>query len=170
MTSAMTMPVLVLNASYEPVNITRARRALALLIKGVAVIEEAHDRYVHVGLQLPCVIRLRLYRRLPLRIQTLSRKNILTRDGHICQYCGEKFLSSELELEHVVPRARGGLSTWENLVAACRDCNGRKADRTPTEAGMKLLRQPRRVTIHTSRAFMRQTGANEEKWRKYLYY
>jgi hypothetical protein len=79
MTSAMTMPVLVLNASYEPVNITRARRALVLLIKGVAVIEEAHDRYVHVGLQLPCVIRLRQYRRLPLRIQTLSRKNILIR-------------------------------------------------------------------------------------------
>ena len=82
MTSAMTMPVLVLNASYEPVNITRARRALVLLIKGVAVIEEAHDRFVHVGLQLPCVIRLRQYRRLPSRIQTLSRKNILIRDGH----------------------------------------------------------------------------------------
>ena len=108
MTSAMTMPVLVLNASYEPVNITRARRALVLLIKGVAVIEEAHDRFVHVGLQLPCVIRLRQYRRLPSRIQTLSRKNILIRDGYICQYCGEKFLSSELELEHVIPRARGG--------------------------------------------------------------
>jgi 5-methylcytosine-specific restriction endonuclease McrA len=165
----MTMPVLVLNASYEPVNITRARRALVLLIKGVAVIEEAHDRFVHVGLQLPCVIRLRQYRRLPSRIQTLSRKNILIRDGHICQYCGEKFLSGELELEHVVPRAQGGLSTWENLVAACRDCNARKGDRTPTEAGMKLLRQPRRVTIHTSRAFMRQTGISEEKWRKYLY-
>ena len=170
MTSAMTMPVLVLNASYEPVNISRARRALVLLIKGVAVIEEAHDRFVHVGVQLPCVIRLRQYRRLPLRLQTLSRKNILIRDGHICQYCGDKFLSSELELEHVVPRARGGLSTWENLVAACRDCNARKADRTPAEAGMKLLRQPRRVTIHTSRAFMRQTGIGEEKWRKYLYY
>jgi 5-methylcytosine-specific restriction endonuclease McrA len=170
MTTAMTMPVLVLNASYEPVNITRARRALVLLIKGVAVIEEAHDRFVHVGVQLPCVIRLRQYLRLPLRLQTLSRKNILIRDGHICQYCGEKFVSSELELEHVIPRARGGQSTWENLVAACRGCNVRKADRTPAEAGMKLLRLPRRVTIHTSRAFMRQTGVDEEKWRKYLYY
>src|SRR5579863_1971441 len=77
MTSAMTMPVLVLNASYEPVNITRARRALVLLFKGVAVIEEAHDRFVHVRLQLPSVIRLRQYRRLPSRIQTLSRKNTL---------------------------------------------------------------------------------------------
>lgn len=170
MTSVMTMPVLVLNASYEPVNITRARRALVLLIKGVAVVEEAHDRFVHIGLQLPSVIRLRQYRRLPSRIQTLSRKNILIRDGHTCQYCGEKFLSGELELEHVIPRARGGLSTWENLVAACRNCNARKADRTPAEAGMKLIRQPRRVTIHTSRAFMRQTGIGEEKWRKYLYY
>jgi len=166
----MTMPALVLNASYEPVNITRARRALVLLIKGVAVVEEAHNRYAYLGLQLPCVIRLRQYPRLPSRIQTLSRKNILIRDGHICQYCGEKFLSSDLELEHVIPRARCGLSTWENLVAACRDCNARKADRTPAEAGMKLLRQPRRVTIHTSRAFMRQTGVDEEKGRKYLYY
>ena len=164
------MPVLVLNASYEPVNITRARRALVLLIKGVAVIEEAHERFVHVGLQLPCVIRLRQYRRLPARIQTLSRKNILVRDGYKCQYCGEKLLSSESELEHVIPRAQGGASTWENLVAACRDCNARKADRTPTEAGMKLLRQPRRMTTHTSRGLIRQSGIDEEKWRKYLYY
>jgi 5-methylcytosine-specific restriction endonuclease McrA len=170
MSSVMTMPVLVLNASYEPVNITRARRAVVMLIKGVAVLEETHDRFVHIGLQLPCVIRLRQYRRLPSRVQTLSRKNILIRDGHVCQYCGEKFLSSELELEHVIPRAQGGLSTWENLVAACRDCNSRKAYRTPMEAGMKLLRQPRRVTIYTSRALMRQTGVDEEKWRKYLYY
>jgi 5-methylcytosine-specific restriction endonuclease McrA len=170
MTSAMTMPVLVLNASYEPVNITRARRALVLLIKGAAVIEEAHDRFVHIGLQLPCVIRLRQYRRLPSRIQTLSRKNILIRDGHMCQYCGERFVSCALELEHVIPRAQGGKSTWENLVAACRDCNARKADRTPVEAGMKLLRQPRRMTIHTSRGLIRQTGIDEEKWRKYLYY
>lgn len=170
MSSVMTMPVLVLNASYEPVNITWARRAIVMLIKDVAVVEEAHERFVHVGLQLPCVIRLRQYRRLPSRIQTLSRKNILIRDGHVCQYCGEQFASGELELEHVIPRARGGLSTWENLVAACRDCNARKADRTPAEAGMKLLRLPRRVTIHTSRALMRQTGMGQEKWRKYLYY
>jgi 5-methylcytosine-specific restriction endonuclease McrA len=75
-----------------------------------------------------------------------------------------------LELEHVIPHAQGGGSTWENLVAACRKCNARKADRTPLEANMKLLRQPRAMTIHTSRAFMRQTGVDEEKWRKYLYY
>lgn len=115
MTSVMTMPVLVLNASYEPVNITRARRAIVLLLKEVAVVEEAHDRFVHIGLQLPCVIRLHQYRRLPSRLQTLSRRNILTRDGNICQYCGEKFNSSELELEHVIPRAQGGQShgkTW----------------------------------------------------------
>ena len=170
MASAMTMPVLVLNASYEPVDITRARRAVVMLVKGVAVIEEAHDRYVHVGLPLPCVVRLRQYRRLPSRIQTLSRRNILIRDGYTCQYCGAKLINSGLELEHVIPRSRGGQSAWENLVAACRDCNKRKADRTPAEAGMKLLRQPRRVTILTARAFMRQTGISEEKWRKYLYY
>jgi 5-methylcytosine-specific restriction endonuclease McrA len=166
----MTNPVLVLNASYEPVNITRARRAVVLLVKGAAVIEEAHDRLVHAGIKLPCVIRLRQYRRLPGRVQALKRRNILMRDGNTCQYCGQKFTSGELELEHVIPRSRGGKSTWENLVAACRDCNKRKADRTPDEAGMKLLRRPRAVTIHTSRAFLRLMGSGEEKWRKYLYF
>jgi 5-methylcytosine-specific restriction endonuclease McrA len=170
MTSVMTNPVLVLNASYEPVHITRARRALVLLVKGVAVVEEAHERYVHIGLRLPCVIRLRQYRRLPTRVQTLSRRNILLRDGNTCQYCGGKFPSGELELEHVIPRARGGRSTWENLVAACRVCNARKADRTPAEAGMRLLRTPRAVTMRTARTLMRQMGGSEEKWRKYLYY
>jgi 5-methylcytosine-specific restriction endonuclease McrA len=170
MTSAMTNPVLVLNASYEPVNVTRARRAIVLLVKGTAVVEEAHERLVHVGLRLPCVIRLRQYRRLPARVQTLSRKNILIRDAYMCQYCGGHFAAAGLELEHVMPRARGGLSTWENLVAACRACNARKADRTPAEAGMKLLRLPRAVTIQTSRAFLRQMGSAEEKWRKYLFY
>jgi 5-methylcytosine-specific restriction endonuclease McrA len=118
----MTMPVLVLNATYEPVNITRARRAVVLLVKEIAVIEEAHDRFVHVGLQLPCVIRLRQYRRVPARIQTLSRKNILIRDGHVCQYCGEKFSSADLELEHVIPRAQGGRvlgrTWWPHAAAA----------------------------------------------------
>lgn len=170
MTSAMTMPVLVLNASYEPVNITRARRAIVLLIKGIAEIEEARDRFVHIGIPLPCVIRLRHYRRLPSRIQTLSRKNILMRDQHACQYCGQTFTSAELEMEHVIPRAQGGRSAWENLVAACRDCNVRKANRTPAEAGMTLLRKPRILTIHTSRALLRQMGGAEKKWRKYLYY
>ena len=127
MTSAMTMPVLVLNASYEPVNVTRARRAVVMLVKGVAVIEEAHDRYVHVGLQLPCVIRLRQYRRLPSRIQTMSRKNILIRDGYTCQYCGVKLLSGELELEH-----RPDPTSW--IVTVGEGCNEVVAEDQP-EAG-----------------------------------
>lgn len=170
MTSVMTTPVLVLNASYEPVNITGARRAIVLLVKGAAVVEESHERYVHIGIQLPCVIRLRQYRRVPARVQVLSRKNVLLRDGHTCQYCGENLPSYKLTLDHVIPASRGGKSRWENLVAACEPCNRRKADRTPDEAGMPLLRMPRSMTIHTSRAVMRLMGSDEEKWKKYLYY
>lgn len=171
MTSVMTTPVLVLNASYEPVNITGARRAIVLLLKGVAVVVEARDdRFVHVGLELPSVIRLCRYRRLPRTVQTLSRKNILIRDGYTCQYCGERFNGADLELEHVMPRCRGGKSTWENLVAACRPCNRRKANRTPEEAGMKLLHPPRPMTIHTSRAVLRLAGSANEGWRKCLFF
>lgn len=170
MTNLMTTPVLVLNASYEPVNITGARRAIVLLVKGAAVVEEAHDPYVHVGLQLPCVIRLRQYRRVPVRVQVLSRKNVLIRDGYTCQYCGEKLPGHLLTLDHVIPSSRGGKSRWENLVAACEPCNRRKANRTPEEVGMVLLRAPRQMTIHTSRAVMRLLGSDEEKWKKYLFY
>ena len=170
---ALQTPVLVLNASYEPINICGARRALVLVLKGVARTEEEQGLELHSArarMAMPSVIRLLEYRRIPHQTRALSRKNILLRDRNSCQYCGVILPSAELTLDHVIPRSRGGLSTWENLVAACRVCNARKADRTPAEAGMKLLRQPRRVTIHTSRALMRQTGADEEKWRKYLYY
>ena len=166
------MPVLVLNASYEPVNITRARRALVLLIKGVAVIEEAHDRYVHVGLQLPCVIRLRQYRRLPSRIQTLSRKNILIRDGHICQYCGEDFPAHDLTFDHLVPRSRGGWTTWENVVTACSCCNLTKGSQLPEEAKMF----PRHLPIQPTTQLLRDNGRAfppnylHHSWRDFLYW
>jgi 5-methylcytosine-specific restriction endonuclease McrA len=166
-------PVLVLNASYEPINVCAARRAIVLVLKGVASTEEHAHAHVHSSrqaLRLPSVIRLLEYRRIPVQTRSLSRKNILLRDRYTCQYCLDTRPSSELTLDHVVPRSRGGESTWENLVACCLRCNNRKGNRTPEEAGLKLARSPRPFSLHTSRHLMRMLARGEDKWRKYLFY
>jgi 5-methylcytosine-specific restriction endonuclease McrA len=149
-------PVLVLNASYEPINICAVRRALVLVLKA--------------AIRLPSVIRLLEYRRIPHQTRALSRKNILMRDRYTCQYCHRTMPSGELTLDHVIPRSRAGESAWENLVACCNPCNNRKGNRTPEEAGMKLLRLPRPFSLHTSRHLMRMLGKGDAQWRKYLFY
>ena len=166
-------PVLVLNATYEPINICAARRALVLVLKGVANTEELNAQLLHAcrtHYPIPSVIRLLHYRRIPHRTRALSRKNILMRDRSTCQYCGQTGSMQELTLDHVVPRSRGGKSCWENLVACCKRCNHRKGDRMPVEVGMKLLREPRPFNLHTNRHLMRLMGHSDEKWRKYLFY
>ncbi len=170
---ALHAPVLVLNASYEPINVCAARRAIVLVLKGVARAEEENGHFIHgsrLTIRVPSVIRLLEYRRIPHQTRALSRKNILLRDRNTCQYCGTVLGSSELTLDHVVPRSRGGVSTWENLVACCHSCNRRKGNQSPTEAGMKLMREPRTFTLHTSRHIMRLLGHSDDKWRKYLFY
>lgn len=171
--SVMQAPVLVLNATFEPINVTAVRRALVLMLKGVAQAEETSHAEVHAtsrAVQVPSVIRLLSYRHIPQQSRALSRKNILLRDRNTCQFCGRAFPASELTLDHVMPRSRGGRSSWENLVACCYTCNNRKGDRTPEEAGIKLQRRPRPFTLHTSRQLMRLIGHRDEKWRKYLFY
>lgn len=166
-------PVLVLNASYEPINICAARRALVLVLKGVAMTEEVNGHYMHaqrIAMRLPSVIRLLEYRRIPHQTRALSRKNILLRDRNSCQYCGVVLSSAELTLDHVVPRSRGGNSTWENLVACCHSCNRKKGNQLLAETNMKLLREPRAFNLHTSRHIMRMIGRSDQKWRKYLFY
>jgi len=121
-------------------------------------------------MRVPSVIRLLEYRRIPHQTRALSRKNILLRDRNTCQYCLVALASGELTLDHVVPRSRGGSSTWENLVACCHPCNRRKGNQTPIEAGMKLTREPRAFNLHTSRHIMRLMGRSDDKWRKYLFY
>lgn len=161
--------VLQLNASYEPLRIIGAKKALTLLTKGVAVVEMPTSIEVYPGIYLPSVIRLRNYRHVPIRLQVVTRKNILLRDGGRCQYCGQRFESSELTLDHVVPRSRGGKNEWSNLVTACKKDNHRKADRTPEEAGMQLLRRPLPQTIHTPRFLLRSLGAEVNEWGPYLF-
>ncbi len=166
-------PVLVLNASYEPINITPVRRAVVLVFKGVATTEEEDGSFIHsarTAIRIPSVIRLREFRRIPYQTRSLSRKNILLRDRHTCQFCGRVLPAAELTLDHVIPRSRGGHTDWDNLVACCHPCNNLKGDRLPEEAGLKLLRQPRPFTLHTSRQLMRILGRSDERWRKYLFY
>jgi 5-methylcytosine-specific restriction endonuclease McrA len=156
--------VLVLNRSYLPVHVTSVKRAFALLYQGVAravdeqyrtfdfdswrdlAIELHHERLGTVGgvIRVPRVLLLIAYERVPKRHVRFSRFNIFARDGNSCQYCGKRFSRTELNLDHVTPRSRGGLSTWENIVCSCHACNRRKGGRTPEEAGMHLIRRPRR--------------------------
>jgi 5-methylcytosine-specific restriction endonuclease McrA len=170
----MQKPVLVLNSSYEPINICGMRRALVLILKGVARSEEERATLLHAArlrMPMPSVIRLLEYRRIPHQARALTRKNILLRDGNTCQYCGVAFPSSELTLDHVIPRSRGGISAWENLVACCRTCNRRKGNRMIDELDdMQLIREPRPFSLHTSRHIMRMIGNSDLHWRKYLYY
>ena len=169
----MHTPVLVLNATYEPIHVTAVRRAIVLVLKGVARTEEENHAVVHsptVNIAVPSVIRLLEYRRIPLQTRALSRKNILLRDRNTCQFCGQVCPAAELTLDHVVPRSRGGSTSWDNLVASCYRCNNIKGDRTPEEASLKLIRRPRPYNLHTNRHLMRLLGRAEEKWRKYLFY
>ncbi len=166
-------PVLVLNASYEPINICAARRALVLVLKGLATAEEQSHlsvRSAFESIRLPSVIRLLGYRRIPHQTRALSRKNILMRDRFTCQYCQRAFPAGELTLDHVVPRSRAGETAWENLVACCHACNNHKGSRTPEEAGMSLVKQPRPFSLHTSRHLMRLLARSDEQWKKYLFY
>jgi 5-methylcytosine-specific restriction endonuclease McrA len=159
--------VLVLNASFEPLNITSWRRAVVLLLKGKAEQLEHNGKFLYKDFPLPSVIRLRQYVRVPYKEIPLTRRNILERDRNTCQYCDRK--GDQLTLDHVIPRSRGGGDTWENLVAACVRCNVKKGNRTPKEAGMILLFQPRRPhsSLHFEIIKHTQDDRNQE-WKKYV--
>lgn len=165
--------VLVLNTSFEPINVCTVRRAVVLVLKGVARTEEKSPRMLSsasLQIPVPSVIRLLEYIHIPFERKSLSRKNILLRDHNTCQYCGSIFPPQELTLDHVLPRARGGSSTWDNLVACCRRCNNRKGSQTPDEAGMSLLKKPQAFSLNVNRQIMRYLGRADENWRKYLFY
>ena len=169
----MTGRVLVLNASYEPINVCTERRAVVMIFKGIARMEEHNGHMLHsaqITMHAPSVIRLTEYIHIPFKSRSLSRKNILLRDHSTCQYCGRQFSPSELTLDHVLPRSRGGDSTWDNLVGCCKRCNHLKGNRTPEEARMYLIRRPRAFSLHVNRQIMRYIGRADMTWRKYLFY
>ena len=169
----MSRSVLVLNASYEAIHICDVRRAIKMVVKGVALAEEEETdlviRAATVTLRVPVVIRLREYVHIPHRPVKFSRRNVLTRDRSTCQYCGKVFPSGELTLDHVIPRSRGGKTEWENVVAACKRCNHRKGDRTPQEAKMYPLRPPKTPTITYYMRLTRFSKVFHESWKKYLF-
>jgi len=160
-------PVLMLNRSFEPLRVTHAQHALTLVTKGKAVVTVPTNIRAWPGIYIPSVIRLVEYAVVPYKRPIPSRRNIFTRDNFRCMYCGRT--NRDLELEHIIPRSRGGPSTWENLVAACRDCNSKKDNRTPEEAGMTLIHRPLPSSVHTNRWMLRMLGKEYTDWSKYLW-
>jgi 5-methylcytosine-specific restriction endonuclease McrA len=160
--------VLVLNASYEPLNITTWRRAMGLLLKGKAEgLEHDRSRPIRPDHLLPTVIRLRHFVRVPYKPLPLTRRNVFQRDGHVCQYCGSA--GEPLSIDHVFPRSRGGGDVWENVTTACLPCNVSKGNRTPREAGMRLRREPRRPASGLAFEASRQIHAGRhQEWAKYV--
>jgi 5-methylcytosine-specific restriction endonuclease McrA len=168
---ALTSRVLVLNATYEPLYFCTGRRALTLVLCGRADSIEDGPHVVASSTRLfplPCVIRLRRTVRWAHRFRVVfNKRNVLKRDGNCCQYCGRTH--RELTLDHVLPVSRGGRDDWENVVTACRDCNRTKGNRTPEEAGLALIAQPRRpryLFLFLALDYRHQETAN--LWDKYL--
>jgi 5-methylcytosine-specific restriction endonuclease McrA len=163
--------VLVLNATYEPLSVVSVRRAVVLLLKEKAEIVEAAEaelRSEHLTIPTPLVIRLIYYVRIPYRVALpLTRRTVLARDHYTCQYCGRQPSRKDLTVDHILPRSRGGHTTWENVVTACQRCNGRKGNRTPDEANLKLRStpaQPRYVALA-----MVESPDARQVWRKYIF-
>ena len=163
-------PVLVLNQSYEPLTVCRARRAVILIYQGKAEMIENGLGYIHTlknAIEIPSVIRLAQMVRRPYRQRKMSRYEIFNRDHYTCQYCGVQ--SKHLTLDHVMPRFRHGEHTWENVVSACVDCNRKKAGRTPKEANMKLMRTPGPPNGNPLFNIPYQFLSKRDEWKKYLY-
>jgi 5-methylcytosine-specific restriction endonuclease McrA len=162
-------PVLVLNQSYEPLTVCRARRAVVLIFQGKAEMRENGIGSIHsIGdtVPLPSVIRLARLVKRPRREKKLTRFEIFNRDRYTCQYCGQQ--TRQLTLDHVIPRYRGGQHTWENVVSACVACNRRKAGRTPREANMKLIRLPSLPSTSPFFIIPYHHLKARDEWRKYL--
>lgn len=163
--------VLVLNATYEPLSIISVKRAVVLLLKEKAELIEAAQaklRSENFSLPRPLVIRLVYFVKIPHRISLpVTRRGILARDHYTCQYCGVMPSRKDLTIDHVLPRSRGGKTTWENVVAACDKCNGRKGSRTPIEANMTLLSLPRRPRYIAIAALANVEA--REAWGKYMW-
>ncbi len=155
---------LVLNATDVQLEVLSARRAVVLVLKekaDVVVSNGAIFRSERINMDAPSVVRLRRFVHVPYRHQApLTRRGVFARDAYSCQYCG----AGAENLDHVLPRSRGGLHVWENVVAACRRCNAKKMDRTPAEAGFTLARTP----FAPSDGFRLTLGAVEPGWAPYL--
>ena len=163
--------VLVLNATYEPLSTVSVQRAIVLLLKEKAELVEAAAERLHAvctSLPVPLVIRLVYYVRIPHPVVlSPTRKSVALRDNYTCQYCGAAPGRALLTLDHIVPRSRGGQTTWDNVVAACRACNMRKGNRTPEEAGLVLRKHPGRP--HYLAFLLLSEAGPRDVWSKYVF-
>ena len=184
-------PVLVLNKLWQAVNICSTRRALSMLFEGNAQVVHSEEgnfntfnfnewadfserepeldciNGVSIKLRLPRVVLLMVYDRMPKKEVKFTRHNIFQRDKNTCQYCGEKFDCRDLNLDHVIPRQHNGPTSWENIVCSCIPCNSKKSNKTPAQAEMNLIRQPKKPHWHP---FMqvRFSMQYHESWRHFL--
>ena len=166
------MSVLLLNASYEPLTVISVRRAVALLLRERVDAASDEARVLHSAqqaLEVPVVLRLRRYVNVPRRGAHWSRAGVLLRDGYRCIYCGvvaseRRDGRSDFTLDHIIPRSRGGKNTWGNTACACYACNQRKSNRTPHEAGMSLLWEPKTPRVN----YFVLSGDVPEAWKFYL--
>ena len=160
--------MLVLNATYEPINVCTVRRAVVLLLKEKAEVIEHGDwelRSATSSVTRPVVIRLVSYVRVPrdTHRRKITRRAVFARDDWTCQYCGAR---SNLTVDHVIPRSKGGASSWDNIVASCAPCNLRKGNALPRQAGMRLQRQPKTPSPHV---FIHVASPTiPAAWRQYL--
>jgi 5-methylcytosine-specific restriction endonuclease McrA len=194
--SALHCNVLMLNKHYLPVRVIGVRRAFSLLFRDLVEVIHIEDgdyqsydleswvevselrktfephehdwiRTVRMELAVPRIVRLMFYDRLPKQQVKFNRRNIYARDGNRCQYCGKKFQTCELSLDHIIPRSRNGTSSWENLVCCCLRCNVRKGGRTPAEAGMRLIRKPVKPRVSPVLS-IKLSDSRYRSWRQFL--
>lgn len=164
--------VLLLNSQDEPLNICSWKRALVLIIKGKAqyaqLLNDIEDLIYVDNTVIPKVIKLTYNLAVPEMELPFCRENILVRDDYTCQYCGKKLPGHELTLDHVYPKSRFGPDIWENIVACCKECNQKKADRTPKEAKMKLIRRPYRPDDYMEFEMYKYYSSENKCWDKYF--
>lgn len=188
MTDVLSLPVLVLNRYLLPVQVTTVKRAIVLLFGGAALaLDESGESFdfelwrsrsvradddaiaiVGGALRAPRVIHLLHYDRTPRVTVRLTRRNVMFRDAHQCQYCGKRPPLRDLNIDHVLPRSRGGDDSWENLVTACRPCNLRKGWKTPEEADMRLARRPFRPKWTVTAQILHGSGWRFKEWEAFL--
>lgn len=165
---------LLLNSTYEPLKILSWQRAISLWFIGkVEIVEEYNDfdlASVSVTMKCPAVVRLLKYVKGTRSRVKFSRLAVFSRDNFSCQYCGIQPGTSELTYDHVVPKSRGGRTTWENIATSCLPCNGRKADRTPKEARMRLKTIPVRPAKKAHVRLVLNIPKTPEAWKSYLYW
>ncbi|MDD5459511.1 MAG: HNH endonuclease [Phycisphaerae bacterium] len=196
LSSGLDCNVLVLNKHYMAVRIVGARRAFSLLFRQIAEVINVEDgsyanydfgnwcelsrlkrqfepddhdwvATVNFHVAVPRIIRLLSYERLPKNGVKFNRRNIFARDKNHCQYCGNKFSTSELSLDHIVPRSMGGEASWENIVCACVNCNAKKGGRTPKQAGMRLITRPAKPR-HNPLLHIHLGHARYKSWKQFL--